>query len=127
MPEDVTLIPEGKLRCIVTGVLRNDTPEEHVRQRIARSLLKDYGYYRDHIEIEFTVNLGRAKKLVDIAIFSADTAHKQENIKINPDIENIKKSLEKLKKHLIKSKSDQPSRRALIKREAKLRKLESLK
>lgn len=31
--EAITLIPEGKLRCIVTGQLRNDTPEER-RQRL---------------------------------------------------------------------------------------------
>ncbi len=107
MPEDVILIPEGKLRCVVTGVLRNDTPEEHVRQRISRSLLEDYGYYKDHIEIEFTVNLGRAKKRVDIAIFSGGAAHKQENIKtiIECKKEDIKPSdrdngVEQLKSYL---------------------------
>jgi len=82
MPEEITLIPEGKLRCVVTGTLRNDTPEEHVRQRIARSLLEDYGYDKDHIEVELSVNLGSSKKRVDIAIFPPDVPHKQENIKI---------------------------------------------
>jgi len=70
------------LRCIVTGKLRNDTPEENVRQRIARSLMDDYGYDRVDIEIEFTVNLGRSKKRVDIAIFPSEAPHKQENIGI---------------------------------------------
>ena len=51
---------------------------------------------------------------------------KKNNININPDIENIKKSLEKLKKHLSKNKQDQPGKRALIKKEAKLRKLQSI-
>jgi type I restriction enzyme M protein len=78
----ITLIPPGKLQCVVTGKLRPDTPEEHVRQRIARSLLEDYGYDKADIEIEFTVNLGSSKKRVDIAIFPPRVEHKQENIKI---------------------------------------------
>ena len=57
----ITLIPPGKQQCVVTGKLRPDTPEEHVRQRIARSLLEDYGYDKADIEIEFTVNLGSKK------------------------------------------------------------------
>jgi type I restriction enzyme M protein len=80
--EPITLIPPGKVRCVVTDKLRPDTPEEHVRQRIARSVMDNYGYDKADIEIEFTVNLGRSKKRVDIAIFSPRTEHKQENIKI---------------------------------------------
>lgn len=79
--EAITLIPPGKLQCVVTGKLRPDTPEEHVRQRIARSLLEDYGYDKADIEIEFTVNLGSSKKRVDIAIFPPRVEHKQQNIK----------------------------------------------
>jgi len=82
MTEAITLIPPGKLQCVVTGKLRPDTPEEHVRQRIARSLLEYYGYDKADIEIEFTVNLGSSKKRVDIAIFPPRVEHKQENIKI---------------------------------------------
>lgn len=80
--EEITLIPPGKLRCVVTEKLRSDTPEEHVRQRIARSILEDYGYDKCDIEIEFTVNLGSSKKRVDIAIFPPRTEHKQQHIKI---------------------------------------------
>lgn len=80
--EEITLIPPGKLRCVVTEKLRSDTPEEHVRQRIARSLLEDYGYDKCDIEIEFTVNLGSSKKRVDIAIFPPRTEHKQQHVKI---------------------------------------------
>ncbi|MBN1450634.1 MAG: N-6 DNA methylase [Anaerolineales bacterium] len=80
--DTISLIPPGKLRCVVTGRLRKDTPEENVRQRIARSLLEDYGYSKSDIEIEFTVGLGRSKKRVDIAIFPPKTEHQQENIQI---------------------------------------------
>jgi type I restriction enzyme M protein len=80
--EAITLVPPGRLRCVVKDTLRPDTPEEHVRQRIARSLIEDYGYDKTDLDIEFTVNLGRSKKRVDIAIFNPRAAHKQENIKI---------------------------------------------
>jgi type I restriction enzyme M protein len=78
----IDLIPPGKLRCLVTNKLRNDTPEENVRQRIARSLMDDYGYHKADIEIEFTLNLGSSKKRADIAIFPPRTLHKQESVKI---------------------------------------------
>ena len=66
---EITFIPPGKLRCVITDRLRNDTPEENVRQRVARSLIDEYGYGREDIAVEFTVNLGSSKKRVDLAIF----------------------------------------------------------
>src|SRR5687767_11740842 len=78
----VTLIPPGKLYCVIASKLRPDTPEEHVRQRIARSLMEDYGYDKKNIEVEFTVNLGRSKKRADIVIFEPTDEHKQENARI---------------------------------------------
>ncbi|WP_313656609.1 restriction endonuclease subunit M [Planktothrix agardhii] len=80
--ETISLIPSGKLRCVVSGKLRQDTPEENVRQRIARSLLDNYGYEKADIEIEFTIKQGSKNPRVDIAIFPPNTEHKQENIKI---------------------------------------------
>ncbi|MBN2005772.1 MAG: N-6 DNA methylase [Anaerolineae bacterium] len=74
------LIPPGKLRCVVTGTLRKDTPEENVRQRIARSLIEDYDYDPAEIEVEFTVKVGSSSKRVDLAIFLPQKDHKQENI-----------------------------------------------
>ncbi len=80
--EPISLIPSGKLRCVISGKLRKDTPEENVRQRIARSLLDNYGYEKADIKVEFTINQGSKKPRVDIAIFPPNTKHKQENIKI---------------------------------------------
>ena len=40
--ENVITIPSKKIRCYITGELKNDTPEEHVRQRVARSLVEEY-------------------------------------------------------------------------------------
>lgn len=46
----------------------------------------------------------------------------QEKIK-KSDIQSLEESIEKLKKHLGKNKLDNPTRRALVKKEAKLKKL----
>ena len=43
------LVPPGKIRCFVTGKLRQDTPEENVRQRWARSLVDEYGYKKSDL------------------------------------------------------------------------------
>lgn len=81
--DNITLIPPGKLRCFITGKLRRDTPEENVRQRIARSLVEDYGYEKSHIGVEFPVKIGSGtRKRVDLAVFPPDTEHLQETIKI---------------------------------------------
>jgi len=40
--QPLLLIPAGKIRCFVhPDVVRQDTPEEHVRQRAARSLVEE--------------------------------------------------------------------------------------
>lgn len=81
MPEPILLVPAGKIRCYIhTNVLRKDTPEEHVRQRVARSLVEEYGYAKSDIHLEFPVKIGSARKKIDIAIFSPNVEHKQELI-----------------------------------------------
>lgn len=78
-PQTVLAIPPGKLVCVVTGTLREDTPEERVRQRFALGLMEEYRYPKKDIEIEFPVKLGRDTKRADIAIFLPGSAHAQEN------------------------------------------------
>lgn len=78
----VRYIPPGKLVCYVTGKLRIDTPEEHVRQRVARSLKEEYGYGKKQIELDFRIYIGSRKHPVDIAVFHEGKPHKQENIYI---------------------------------------------
>lgn len=75
------LVPAGKIRCYIhAGILRNDKPEEHVRQRVARSLVEEYGYDKRDVHLEFPIKMGSGRKRVDIAIFPASAEHKQENI-----------------------------------------------
>lgn len=78
------LVPAGKLRCYIhANTLREDTPEEHVRQRVSRSLVEEYGYDRRDMHLEFPVTIGSGKKKrVDIAIFPPGAEHLQECIYI---------------------------------------------
>jgi type I restriction enzyme M protein len=78
----VRYIPPGKLLCYITGKLKRETPEEHVRQRVARSLVVEYGYGKKDIELDFRIYIGSRSHPVDIAIFHPETSHKQENIYI---------------------------------------------
>lgn len=80
--EPLLLVPAGKIRCYIhEGILRKETPEEHVRQRVARSLVDEYGYAKTDLHLEFPVKMGSGrKKAVDIAIFPSGVEHKQENI-----------------------------------------------
>lgn len=75
-------MPSGRIRCYIhPDILRKDTPEEHVRQRVARSLVEEYGYGREDLHCEFPIKMGSGKrKRIDIAIFHEGTEHKQENI-----------------------------------------------
>jgi type I restriction enzyme M protein len=84
----VRYIPPGKLVCYITGKLRKETPEEHVRQRVARSLVVEYGYNKQDIELNFRIYMGRKSYPLDITIFHPDTSHKQENIYIIIETKN---------------------------------------
>jgi type I restriction enzyme M protein len=44
------------------GVLRNDTPEEYVRQSVERRLVLELGYRRDQIAVEFPITMGSQRK-----------------------------------------------------------------
>ena len=68
------------MRCVITGRLRPGTREENVRQRVARSLIDEYGYSREDVAVEFTVYLGSQRKRVDLAIFPPGNEHIPQNI-----------------------------------------------
>ncbi len=62
-------IPEGKLRDYIDGTIRADTPEEYVRQTVEKRLINEHKYFKDHIKIEYGVQMGVGKKRADIVIF----------------------------------------------------------
>ena len=77
-PVTALIVPQGKILDFIDGKLRNETPEEYVRQEIEKSLVREYRYLQDDIAVEFRVKLGRAPKRADLAIFPEDNPHKQE-------------------------------------------------
>jgi type I restriction enzyme M protein len=84
-------VPYGKLLCYITYKVRRNTPEENVRQRIAKSLVQEYGYRRTDIDVEFRIKLGSSKPRIDLPVFFEGTPHTQENVYIA--IETKKESI----------------------------------
>ncbi|HSH58269.1 MAG TPA: N-6 DNA methylase [Acidimicrobiales bacterium] len=78
----IQFVPAGKIRCFITGKLRPDKPEEHVRQRWARSLVEEYGYDPADIAVEFKIKIGSRNAGIDLAVFRPNAPHKQENVYI---------------------------------------------
>jgi type I restriction enzyme M protein len=76
---DVEVIPRGKVKCFITGKLRQDTEEESVRQDVGRSLVEEYGYEKDDLDI-ISIKMGRKRKEPDICVFVPDSEHIQQNI-----------------------------------------------
>lgn len=74
------IVQQGKLLDFVDGeTQRYDTPEEYVRQEIAKSLVREYGYAKRDMAVEFTLRMGSRKPRADLIIFPEGEAHKQEN------------------------------------------------
>ncbi|MER3468434.1 MAG: hypothetical protein C4312_08090 [Thermoflexus sp.] len=91
-------IPVGKIKCFITGKFRNDTLEERVRQEVARSLVEEYRYRKEDIDIDFPIRIGRRLKRVDIIVFQEGRAHKQENAYMieNDTIKKLENKIEEL-------------------------------
>ena len=79
MNDVVYLVPPGKLICYITRKAVADTPEENVRQRWVRSLIDEYGYDREDIELQFKIRTGKTWRRVDIVTFKTGSEHIQEN------------------------------------------------
>jgi type I restriction enzyme M protein len=92
MPGEV--IPAGKIKCFITGKLRKNTAEERIRQDVARSIVEEYGYHKEDIDIEFPIKMGSTTRRADIVVFSQTKAHIQEHIYmiIETKTEDIKPS-----------------------------------
>lgn len=89
------VVPPGKIKCYITGKLRKDTPEERVRQEVARNLVEVYGYNKRYIDLEYTIKMGSSKKRADIVVFDKERGKaKQKNIYIMIEVkpENVSPS-----------------------------------
>ncbi len=75
------IVQQGKILDFIDGqTQRKDTPEEYVRQEIAKSLVREYGYAKRDIAVEFTLRLGTRKPRADLIIFPEKEEHKQGNV-----------------------------------------------
>jgi type I restriction enzyme M protein len=85
------IIQQGKVLDFIDGkTQRNETPEEYVRQEIAKSLVREYRYEKLQIEVEFTVRVGSKKPRADLVIFPLAADHKQENALIIVECKSAK-------------------------------------
>ena len=77
-------VPVGKVLCYITHKILKNTPEENVRQRVARSLVQEYDYKKTDIDVEFRIKTGAKKgsqkPRLDLPVFREGTSHIQENI-----------------------------------------------
>src|SRR5437870_3339892 len=70
-PRLAIIVEQGKTIDFIDGTTqRPATPEEHVRQEIAKSLVREYGYPRSDIEVEFVVRVGTRKPRADLVVFA---------------------------------------------------------
>ncbi|MEN9366623.1 MAG: hypothetical protein RL489_981 [Pseudomonadota bacterium] len=77
------IVQQGKVLDFIDGATqREETPEEYVRQEIAKSLVREYGYPRKDIKVEFTLRLGSRKPRADLVIFESGDEHEQANARI---------------------------------------------
>jgi type I restriction enzyme M protein len=77
------IIQQGKILDFIDGTTqRPETPEEYVRQEIAKSLVREYLYEKSLVEVEFTLRLGSRKPRADLVIFPPGSDHVQENSSI---------------------------------------------
>ena len=71
--EKIITIPEGKIRDYVDGTIRNETPEEYVRQTVEKRLVNEHKYAKERIAIEYSIQMGSGRKRADIVIFPDGT------------------------------------------------------
>ena len=77
------IVEQGKVLDFIDGkTQRRETPEEYVRQEIAKSLIREYRYSKSDIEVEFVVRVGTRKPRADLVIFPPQKNHNQENAEL---------------------------------------------
>lgn len=77
------IIQQGKVLDFIDGITqRNETPEEYVRQEIAKSLVREYYYDKSDIAVEMVLAVGSRKPRADLVIFDAGSPQKQDRARI---------------------------------------------
>ena len=77
------IVSPGKVLDYIDGTTqRTETPEEYVRQEIAKSLVREYAYPKSDISVEFTLRSGSRRPRADLVIFDHGAPHAQSNAQI---------------------------------------------
>lgn len=74
MANDIFVIPEGKIRDYVDSTIRNETPEEYVRQTVEKRLVIEHKYPKECIAVEYPIKMGDGKKRADLVIFAPNSS-----------------------------------------------------
>lgn len=74
------IVQQGRLLDFIDQTTqREENPEEYVRQEIAKSLVREYGYPKHRIAVEFVLALGSRKPRADLVLFPDNTKQAQDN------------------------------------------------
>ncbi len=77
------IVQQGKILDYIDGITqRSETPEEYVRQEIAKSLVREYGYEKAEVSVELTLRLGSRKPRADLVVFDEGDRHDQDRARI---------------------------------------------
>lgn len=76
------VVPDGKIRDYIDGKLRNDTPEEYVRQTVERRLVHEHKYLREQVKVEYTLRVGSGRPRADLVLWDKDAEQTQDTAKI---------------------------------------------
>lgn len=83
VPPVTTIVQQGKILDFIDQTTqRNETPEEYVRQEIAKSLVREYSYPRGDAGVEFIVPIGSRRPRADLVIFASGEPHHVDNVEI---------------------------------------------
>jgi type I restriction enzyme M protein len=81
--EPHVIVAPGRVLDFIDGVSqRPDTPEEYVRQEISKSLVREYGYSKADVAVEWPLKFGSRRVRADIAIFSPNSGREQSEARI---------------------------------------------
>lgn len=74
------IVQQGRvLDFIDARTQRLETPEEYVRQEIAKSLVREYGYPKNQIGVEVRLRLGSRNPRADLIVFAEGVSQEQQH------------------------------------------------
>jgi len=89
------IVQQGKVLDFIDGkTQREETPEEYVRQEIAKALVGEYKHAKKDIGVEFTLSLGSKRPRADLVVFPPGAPHTQEEARIIVECKNSKVEVE---------------------------------